>query len=245
MPAKKTPAQLQREIDEALSKHKQSREKWLSLQAGPHHRERKAAYDEMAARAREVSAAKKGAHATKKSPASASAGFAIHIDDQGSIEDNARDRFGPDGDPKDVAKMSKVGFIDAEGKITDRGWEQLNKDIRKLEHNAMGWLRNIFGRASDQGHDSTGDLIGDLSFDPRSIKHARNIYMAASEGRQERVDFNDASYGDFAGSAAWKGVSNFGQDVLGGGITFFDIQPREALETAEETVDRAARRSRR
>jgi hypothetical protein len=106
----------------------------------------------------------------------------------------------------------------------------------------LGWLRKTFGRASDQGHDSTGDLIGGLSFDPRSVKHARNIYMGAREGRQERVDFSDTSYGDFAGSdGAWKGISNFGQDVLSGHITFFDIQPREAIGTAEKTVERVRR----
>lgn len=250
MPAKKTSAQLQREIDEALAKHKQSREKWLSLQAGPHHRERQAAYDEMAARSREASALEKRAHtrthATKKSEASASAGFAIHTDHEDVIKDNARERFGPDyGDPKDRAKALKTGFVDAQGKITDRGWEQLNKDFRTLENNALAWLRKTFGRASDQGHDSSGDLIGSLSFDPRSVKQARNIYMGSQEGAQERIDFNDASYGDFAGSGAWKGVSDFGQQVLGGHITFFDVQPREALVTAEETVDRAARSVRR
>jgi hypothetical protein len=249
MPAQKTPAQLQRDIDEALAgRHKQARERWLSLQAGPHHRERQAAYDEMAALARKTAGGAKRSHATVKAGTKeASAGFAIHTDHQGVIEDNARDRFGPNyGDAKDRAKMMKAGLVDAEGKITDRGWEQLNKDIRVLEDNALGWLRKTFGRASDQGHDSSGDLIGGLSFDPRSVKQARNIYYGAREGRQERIDFTDTGHGDFAGSGgAWKGVSAFGQDVLGGHITFFDVQPSGAIEIAEETVDRAARRSRR
>lgn len=66
MPAKKTHAQLQREIDEALARrHKQAREHWLSLQAGPRHRERQAAYDEMETLAREVARGKR-AHAKKK-----------------------------------------------------------------------------------------------------------------------------------------------------------------------------------
>lgn len=61
MPAKKTPAQLQRDIDEALARrHGQARERWLSLQAGPRHRERKAAYGEMAALARDLERSKSG-----------------------------------------------------------------------------------------------------------------------------------------------------------------------------------------
>jgi multidrug resistance efflux pump len=107
----KTSVQLQREIDEALAKHKQSRAKWLSMQAGPRQRERQVAYDEMTALAREANALEKRGHSTKKSTASASAGFAIHTDDQGVIENNARDRFGPNyGDLKDRVKMMKAGF---------------------------------------------------------------------------------------------------------------------------------------
>ena len=168
----------------------------------------------------------------------AAAGFAVHTDDQGLIEDNARERFGPDyGDAAERAKRMKGGLVDAQGKITDRGWVQLNKDISTLERNALAWLRKVFGRASDQGHDSSGDLIGGLSFDPRTPTQAHNIVV----GKNERVDFSDASYGDFARSGAWKGVSTFGQDVLGGSITFFDIQPPEAFELAEETADRKKR----
>jgi hypothetical protein len=99
-------------------------------------------------------------------------------------------------------------------------------------------LGRIFGRASDQGHDASGGLIGSLSFNPRNATQAHNIVV----GKNERVDFNDASYGDFARSGAWKGVSSFGQDVLGGHITFFDIQPPDAFEIAEETADKAAAR---
>lgn len=167
----------------------------------------------------------------------ATAGFSVHTDHEDVIKDNARDRFGPDyGDAAERAKRMKAGLVDAQGKITDRGWEQLNKDVSTLERNALAWLRKTFGRVSDQGH-SDGDLIGGLSFDPRSPAQAYNIVM----GKGERVDFSDASYGDFARSGAWDGVSIFGQDVLGGHITFFDIQPPEAFEIAEETADRRKR----
>jgi hypothetical protein len=166
--------------------------------------------------------------------------FRSPTDHEDVIEDNARERFGPDyGNAAERATALKAGLVDAQGKITNRGWEQLNKDISTLESNALAWLRKTFISASDHGHGSDGDLIGGLSFNPRSAKQARNIYYGAREGRQERIDFTDTSHGDFAGSdGAWKGVSHFGQDVLGGHITFFDIQPPKALKTAEEAADR-------
>ena len=69
MPAKKTPTQLQRDIDEALARrHGQARERWLSLQAGPRHREREVAYGEMAAASRAIEDARstKRSHSTMK-----------------------------------------------------------------------------------------------------------------------------------------------------------------------------------
>jgi hypothetical protein len=205
---KKSPAQLDREINEILGR-------------GPrtHH-------------ARVASAA--------PMIGQSSAGFDIHTDHEDVVEDNARERFGPDyGDAADRAKRVKEGLVDEQGKITKRGWELLNKDIAALERNALGWLRKTFGNASDQGHDAQGGLIGSVSFDPLNVSHARNILM----GKNERIDFSDSSYGDFA-REAWKGVSTFGQEVLGGSINFFDID-QNALDIAEETVDRADRRKRR
>ena len=218
---KKSPAQLNREIAEALSQRKTPLRAQLSQRKTPLR-------------------AQRGSSHARKAPAltEASAGFAIHTDHEDVVADNAREHFGPDyGDAADRAKQMKAGLVDGKGKITDRGWEQLNKDIRTLEGNALSWLRKIFGRASDQGHDSYGDLIGGTSFNPRNATQAHNIVM----GKNERVDFSDASYGDFARRGAWKGISDFGQSVLGGQITFFDIDPG-ALEIAEETADKAAQR---
>ena len=172
----------------------------------------------------------------------ATAGFVVFTYHEDIIKDNARDRFGPvHGDAVERAKRMRAHLVDAQGEITDRGWEQLNKDISTLERNALAWLRKTFGHASDQGHDSHGDLIGSLSFDPHSPEQAYNIVI----GKNERVDFSDTSYGNLARSGAWKGVSTFGQDVLGGHITFFDIEPPVAFEIAEETVNRVNRRKRR
>ena len=208
---KKSPAQLDREINEILS-------------GGPR------------------------THHARVAPVigNASAGFAIHTDHEDVTKDNARERFGTNyGDAKDRAKRMKEGLVDAEGEITRRGWDQLQKDIRTLENNALAWLRKTFSGVRDEGHDAYGDVIGGLSFDPLAVDQARNIYYGAREGRQERIDFNDSGHGDFAGSAgAWKGVSTFGQELLGGHITFFDVD-KNALDIAEETADRADRRKRR
>jgi hypothetical protein len=208
---KKSPAQLDREINEILGR-------------GPRtHHARKAT-------------------AARPAPLSgqSSAGFDIHTDHEDVVEDNARERFGPDyGDAADRAKRLKEGLVDEKGKITRRGWDLLNKDIATLERNGLAWLRKTFGNASDQGHDAQGGLIGSVSFDPLNVAHARNILM----GKNERIDFSDASYGDFARDA-WKGVSDFGQEVLGGSINFFDVDAN-ALEIAEKTTDRADRRKRR
>lgn len=204
-------SQLDREIAEALAR------KRPRVSRGPHHAQKTATKTE------------------------ASAGFAIGTYHEDVVQDNARERFGPDyGDAAERARAVKAGLVDAKGKITDRGWKQLNKDIMTLESNALAWLRKTFGGASDQGHDAHGDLIGGLSFDPRNATQARNLVV----GKDERVDFSDASYGDFARKGAWKGVSRFGQEVLGGGINFFDVQPPEALEIAEETASRSPRRAR-
>ena len=173
-------------------------------------------------------------------PSEVSAGFAVHTDHEDVIRDNAREHFGLSyGDAEDRAKALKAGLIDAKAEITSHGWDQLNKDIRVLEGNALAWLRKIFGRARDEGHDSQGDLIGAVWFNPRKATQAENLVM----GKNERIDFSDSSYGDFAGKGAWKGVSNFGKSVLGGHITFFDVDP-SALEIAEETADKAISRRR-
>ena len=208
---KKSPAELDREINEILGR-------------GPrtHH-------------ARKATAARPA-----PSIGQSSAGFDIHTDHEDVVEDNARERFGTNyGDAAERAKQMKAGLVDDQGKITKRGWELLNKDIATLERNGLAWLRKTFGNASDQGHDAQGGLIGSVSFDPLNVAHARNILM----GKNERIDFSDSSFGDFARDA-WKGVSTFGQEVLGGSINFFDVD-QNALDIAEETTDRADRRKRR
>lgn len=166
----------------------------------------------------------------------ASAGFAIHIDDQGVIEDNARERFGADyGDPEARAEALRDGLVDAEGEITQKGWDLLNADVSKLERNALSWLRQKFQHVRDEGHGSTDELIGAVWFDPYNEEHAYLIELASQKGRNERIDMVDASYGDLA-NTAFNGVSDFGASVLGGAIYFFNVEPESAWEIIEETT---------
>ena len=145
-----------------------------------------------------------------------SAGFAVGIYSQAIIEENARDKvheFGQRG-------VSK--FVTKQGAITDAGWEQLNRDIRSIERNALRWLRKTFVDARDEGHGSDDDLIGTVWYDPNNADQMELLELASDAGRSERVDMVDASFGDFA-ETAFDGVSDFGASVLGGAIVFFDV----------------------
>ena len=82
-------------------------------------------------------------------------------------------------------------------------------------------------------------LIGTFWFDPKKLKQAEMLLT----GVNERIDMVDTGFGDL-GDTAWKGVSTFGQDVLGGAINFFDI-PKDALDEADETAERVRRPMRR
>jgi hypothetical protein len=164
----------------------------------------------------------------------ASAGFDIHINDQGVIEDNARDRFGPSyGDPEARAEATRAGLVDDEGEITRAGWDLLNEDIGKLERNALSWLRRKFLHVRDDGHGSADSLVGSVWFDPYNEEQAFLIELASQKGRSERIDMVDASYGDLA-NTAFNGVSDFGASVLDGAIYFFDIEPEDVWEIIEQ-----------
>lgn len=168
------------------------------------------------------------------SPASqtAVAGFAIHIDHESVIEENARERFSLTyGDPDDRRAAFSAGFIDANGEISPRGWEILNKDIQALETNSLAYLKRKFVSAVDHGHSTDGALVGNVWFDPTNIEQAELIILA-HEGN-ERLDMNDESYGDLA-RYAWDGVSDFGLSVLGGSITFFTVD-RLVMNELERT----------
>ena len=168
-----------------------------------------------------------------------SGGFAISTYDESHIEDNAEERFGLRyGDAADRADMMSLGLVDAKGKITRKGWDQINDDVRRIERNSMAWLKKKFGSARDEGHDSHEDLVGTFWFDPKKLAHAEAIDM----GVGERIDMVDTSFGDL-GHTAFNGVSHFGGLVLGGAIQFFDIDPI-AMEQIEKTLEKASKRRR-
>lgn len=144
-----------------------------------------------------------------------SCGFAISIYDQSMIEENAAER---------VREEGTEGFgrlVTKKGEITNAGWDQLNKDVSQLERNSLNWLKKKFGGARDDGHDSD-DLVGSVWYDPENTEQMELLELASpSPGRSERIDMQDASFGDLS-HTVWEGVSDFGEAVLGGAITFFD-----------------------
>ena len=168
-----------------------------------------------------------------------SAGFSIHTDHEDVIADNAGERFGSRyGDASERAEAMAEGWVDAKGNITSKGWQILNKDIAQLERNSVAWLRSTFVSARDEGHDRDGDLIGAVWFDLDAPAQVEALDM----GLRERIDMNDPSYGDLSKSV-WKGVSRFGESVLGGAIHFFDVS-KGLVEEIEERAWKLQRRPR-
>lgn len=74
-------------------------------------------------------------------------GFAISTMDENAMEDYARE----DG--------------------TILNWNELTKDASKIEQNIMKWL-NKHGTARDEGHDSTGDLVGTFFLTDLKLQNA-------------------------------------------------------------------------
>jgi len=129
-----------------------------------------------------------------------SAGFAIGIYSQEMVEENALEKFGPKVDRIYRKQAIIDGLVDSHSQITRKGWELLNDDINKLERNAMAWMRKKFLSAREEGHDRYGDLTGSFWFDPHNPGQAYLVELAANTGRQERIDMQDASFGDLAHS---------------------------------------------
>jgi hypothetical protein len=177
-------------------------------------------------------------HVARASGREATAGFAVGVYDQRLVEENAHERFNED--PEFKKKAIKEGLLEIRsGDITQAGWQQLNTDIRQIESNALTWLHEKFVNARSEGHDDN-DLVGSFWFDPTNPDQAYLVDLAADSGRQERIDMQDASFGDLS-DTVWEGVSDFGAAVLGGGITFFDVKP-EDMEVVEQTLERERKR---
>jgi hypothetical protein len=179
-----------------------------------------------------------------------SAGFAVSTYSQDLIEENANERFSERyGDSQARNKALREGLIRPGSAtsvaITQKGWDLLNKDVLQLERNAMEWLNKVFNRARDEGHDSREDLVGTFWFDPTKVQHAMPIYLASDWGASERIDMTDASYGSLA-RTAFKSVSAFGSQILGGQIDFFAVGAEDQAwieRTLEQHRERTRRRA--
>lgn len=144
-----------------------------------------------------------------------------------SVQDNATERFGADyGDPDLRASFIRSGLItkNRDATITSKGWEQLVRDDRQIETNALAWLRKTFVHARDDGHDRNGDLVGSFWWTPAKKSQLEELEI----GINERIDFSDASYGSFYKTAFTK-VSRFGANILDGQIGFEQV-PLDAVE---------------
>lgn len=101
---------------------------------------------------------------TPNVPHRKSCGFAISVGDQ-MIQSMAHDFVEEHGVPKAFKKL-----VEADGTITPAGWEKLTRDVLKVESNALAWLRKTFLGARDDGHDTAGDLVGSLFYDPSDTR---------------------------------------------------------------------------
>jgi hypothetical protein len=154
----------------------------------------------------------------RRNGAEKSCGFAIGIYNEDMIEADANELYSDDRlSDGNERFMTKGG-----SGINDAGWAQLNDDIPILERNCLDWLRKKFNKVRDDGHDSYGDLVGSIWYDPENTEQMELLELASpSPGRSERIDMHDAGFGDLSYSC-WRGVSSFGNAVLSGAIVFFD-----------------------
>lgn len=116
----------------------------------------------------------------------------------------------------ELARAVRAGYMKNDYTITRKGWNKLNEDLIRLETNALSWLKAKFYGAEDHGHNDYGELVGSVWFDEKDPEQTELIDL----GELERIDMIDTSFGDLADSV-WKGVSWFGQGLLGGQINFY------------------------
>jgi hypothetical protein len=138
--------------------------------------------------------------------------FSITTGRSSDVDELARAKFGPDGEePEDREEWFKKRFISEDGTVTQKGWDALGQDARRLEMNAVGWLRKILESASDEGHGDNDELIGGFSFNARDPKQLEIVLLGVERGISSGgycpVDPELDAY-------AWKGVSRFGTFLL-------------------------------
>lgn len=134
-------------------------------------------------------------------------GFAINTSDEKVIEDNFRDRRGREPNGKE--------------------WEQIGKDLMKIESNAVKYLKKVLGNASDEGHNSSGDLLGSFWCDWSNKKGLETVFA-----HHEESDPNELSSEE--DSALFNGVSKEGLDGVNVSIYFFAIDPDDLEQLIAE-----------
>lgn len=127
-------------------------------------------------------------------------GFSISTSDEDSIKEDAEEEH--------------MGEID---------WKQINKDIAKIEKNALKWLRKFFANARDEGHDSHGDLIGTLWVDPDNEDQMEMIGESSSEHSGEPLRTSSGTMPNTADRMIFNGVSKEGSILIQVTIDFFNV----------------------
>lgn len=155
-------------------------------------------------------------------------GFAIYTSDQGTLEDNARELVyyaTPSiGREEESKSWISDGLITEDGEITNKGWDVYTEGVIKLEHNIVAWLREKFSGASDEGHDTYGELIGSLWADLDNPEHTKYLYDSFGDLFDENWYAYDLGREDY--EKWFDGVSDFVAWIEDPALHFFDF-PKE------------------
>lgn len=119
--------------------------------------------------------------------------------------------------------------------LNDRNWEQVNKDIERLERNIVALLNKHGIDATPEGHDNNGDLIGSAS-----VKTGTPAWEWVSKWEDDTEPLSTTSGTLTSVEGAEKlfdGVSEMGQRILDVDVGFFDLGEvhafRDGLPTNE------------
>ena len=129
-------------------------------------------------------------------------GFDIAVTQEDVIEQNLRERV--DDDEELRQQLMDAGFVTEDGEITEAGWDQLMEDDQKLEQNMLGWLRDTFNNARDEGHSGDSSLVGTLWIDLSD----KDQVEWAIQGMDEGIRSYDLS------EDVYKGLSEIGVQAL-------------------------------
>jgi hypothetical protein len=150
-------------------------------------------------------------------------GFAIITSDFEYVQDCITEDVEYNREDKDMDTLINAGLITDSGEVTQLGWDTLNEDSMKIERNVLNYLKETFVFASDEGHDSGGDLIGSLDINVNDSKQLEAI-DGEFISENSRIIHSD----NFTNEESIKfinGISDFGKMYLEVEIEYFDIPP--------------------